>query len=34
MMVVMVFIGMTADRWAFAVLEKRVHARFGLEMAS
>jgi NitT/TauT family transport system permease protein len=29
-MAVMVIIGMLADRWAFAPLERRVHARFGL----
>jgi len=29
-MVVMVVIGMAADRWAFGVLQQRVQARFGL----
>src|SRR5206468_460707 len=29
-MIVMVLIGMTADRWGFAKLEKRIHRRFGL----
>ncbi len=29
-MAVMVIIGMMADRWAFAPLERKVHARFGL----
>jgi NitT/TauT family transport system permease protein len=29
-MIVMVVIGMVADRWGFARLERRVHARFGL----
>jgi NitT/TauT family transport system permease protein len=29
-MTVMVLIGMTADRWGFALLERRVHDRFGL----
>ena len=32
-MIVMVVIGMVADRWGFAVLEKRIHSRFGLAMA-
>ncbi len=30
MMVIMVAIGMLADRWVFAILQKRVQARFGL----
>jgi NitT/TauT family transport system permease protein len=29
-MIVMVLIGMAADRWVFAKLQKKVHARFGL----
>jgi NitT/TauT family transport system permease protein len=29
-MIVMVMIGMAADRWAFARLQRRVQARFGL----
>ncbi|MCC6424828.1 MAG: ABC transporter permease [Phycisphaerales bacterium] len=29
-MAMMVIVGMIVDRWVFAVLEKRVHARFGL----
>ena len=29
-MIVMVVIGMLADRWCFALLEKRIHRRFGL----
>jgi NitT/TauT family transport system permease protein len=29
-MIIMVVIGMLADRWVFAVLQKRVQARFGL----
>jgi NitT/TauT family transport system permease protein len=32
-MIVMVVIGMLADRLVFAKLEKRVHARFGLATA-
>ena len=32
-MIVMVVIGMIADRFAFGPLEKRVHARFGLAVA-
>jgi NitT/TauT family transport system permease protein len=32
-MIVMVMIGMTADRLAFSVLERRVHQRFGLAVA-
>jgi NitT/TauT family transport system permease protein len=32
-MVVMVMIGMAADRLVFSVLEKRIHRRFGLEPA-
>jgi NitT/TauT family transport system permease protein len=31
--IIMVIIGMLADRFAFAPLEKRVHARFGLAVA-
>jgi NitT/TauT family transport system permease protein len=33
MLVVMVFIGMLADRWVFARLQQRVNARFGLSAA-
>ena len=29
-MIVMVMVGMAVDRWFFAKLQKRVHARFGL----
>lgn len=29
-MIMMVLIGMLADRWVFAILQKKVHARFGL----
>jgi hypothetical protein len=29
-MIVMVMVGMAVDRWLFARLQKRVHARFGL----
>lgn len=29
-MAIMVLIGMSADRWAFATLQRKVHARFGL----
>ena len=29
-MIIMVVIGMIGDRWIFAVLQKRVQARFGL----
>jgi NitT/TauT family transport system permease protein len=29
-MIIMVVIGMLADRWIFAILQKRVQARFGL----
>ena len=29
-MIVMVVIGMMADRWCFALVEKRIHRRFGL----
>ena len=29
-MIIMVMIGMAVDRWVFAKLQKRVHARFGL----
>jgi hypothetical protein len=29
-MIVMVMIGMLADRWGFSVLERRVSQRFGL----
>jgi hypothetical protein len=32
-MIVMVIIGMLADRFAFAPLERRVHTRFGLGTA-
>ncbi len=32
-MIVMVIIGMLADRLAFAPLERRVHVRFGLAAA-
>jgi NitT/TauT family transport system permease protein len=31
--IIMVIIGMIADRLVFAPLEKRVHARFGLAVA-
>jgi hypothetical protein len=30
-MIVMVMIGMLADRWVFAKLQAAVHRRFGLE---
>ena len=29
-MIIMVMVGMAVDRWVFAKLQKRVHARFGL----
>ncbi|MCC7352102.1 MAG: ABC transporter permease [Phycisphaerales bacterium] len=32
-MAMMVIVGMIVDRWFFAALEKRVHARFGLQAA-
>ena len=32
-MIVMVLIGMFADRWGFGVLEKRIARRFGLAPA-
>jgi NitT/TauT family transport system permease protein len=32
-MIVMVCIGMQADRWCFGLLEKRIHRRFGLAPA-
>jgi NitT/TauT family transport system permease protein len=32
-MIVMVLIGMLADRWLFAKLQQRVNARFGLSAA-